>query len=191
MRVAFQGELGAFSELAIAQCWPDAEPVPCREFADVTRAVETGAVHAGVLPIENTIIGPITAARAALAAAAVTITGETTVPIRPLLLACPGVTLADVRQVSSHPAALAQCAAFLARHPEWEIVAAYDTAGAARDLAAACDLTRAVIASAAAAQRYALRTLQTHVADREDSATTFVTIHPALTAPPAAARRAR
>jgi len=131
-----------------------------------------------VLPVENTIIGPITAARAALAGAraAITITGETTVPIHPLLLACPGVTLADVRRVSSHPAALGQCAAFLERHPEWRIIVAYDTAGAARDLAASPDMTHAVIASAAAAQRYALHTLQTHVADREDNATSFVTI---------------
>lgn len=181
-RVAFQGELGAFSELAIRQCWGDtAHAVPCREFTDVVHAVASGAVDAGVLPVENTIIGPIVAARAALAAAgaAVTITGETTVPIHPVLLACPGVTLADVRHVSSHPAALGQCAAFLARHPEWHIVVAYDTAGAARDLAATSDMTHAVIASAAAAQRYALHTLQTHVADREDNATTFVTIEPA------------
>jgi prephenate dehydratase len=167
MRVAFQGERGAFSELAIAQCWgADALPVPYREFADVTRAVAAGEVDAGVVPVDNSLIGPIEAARAALAAAAVTITGETRVAIRPLLLACPGVTLADVRHVSSHPAALAQCAAFLARHPEWRVTIAYDTA----------DPTRAVIASAAAAERYALSVLHTDVADRADNTTRFVTI---------------
>jgi prephenate dehydratase len=139
MRVAFQGERGAFSELAIVQCWGEA-------------------------------------ARAALAGAAVTITGGTSVPIRPLLLACPGVTLADVRHVSSHPAALAQCATFLARHPQWLLVTAYDTAGAARDLHLAPDPTRAVIASAAAAERYALSVLHAQVADRDDNTTRFVTI---------------
>ena len=176
-RVAFQGERGAFSELAIAQCWGNAaESVPCREFVDVVEAVATGAVDAGVIPVDNSLIGPIAAGRAALAAAAVTITGETSVTIRPLLLACPGVTLADIRQVSSHAAALGQCAAFLAGHPDWDVVAVYDTAGAARDLAAAPDRTRAVIASAAAAQRYGLDVLQTHVADREDNTTRFVTI---------------
>ena len=177
MRVAFQGELGAFSELAITQCWGEAAlPVPYREFADVTRAVAVGDVDAGVLPIDNSTIGPIDAAHAALATAAVTITGETRVAIRPLLLACLGVTLADVRHVSSHPAALGQCAAFLARHPEWQITTAYDTAGAARDLHRTPDPTRAVIASAAAAQRYALSVLHAHVADREDNTTRFVTI---------------
>jgi prephenate dehydratase len=177
MRVAFQGELGAFSELAITQCWGEAAlPVPYREFADVTRAVAAGEVDAGVLPIDNSIIGPIEAAHAALATAAVTITGETRVAIRPLLLASPGVTLADVRHVSSHPAALGQCAAFLARHPEWEIITAYDTAGAARDLHRAPDATRAVIASAAAAERYALSVLHAQIADREDNTTRFVRI---------------
>jgi prephenate dehydratase len=177
IRVAFQGEFGAFSELAITQCWGDAaESVPCREFADVTHAVATGAVDAGVLPVENIIIGAIDAARAALANAAVTTTGETTVIIRPLLLACPGVTLADVRHVSSHPAALGQCAAYLGRHPAWRVMVASDTAGAARDLAATGDQTGAVIASVAAARRYGLETLQTHIADRDDNATRFVRI---------------
>jgi len=176
-RVAFQGELGAFSELAIAQYWGGgAEPIPYREFTDVTRAVQAGEVDSGVLPIENTTIGPITAARAALAATALTVIGETQVAIRPLLLALPGVTLDAVRHVSSHPAALAQCAAFLAGHPHWTIVPAYDTAGAARDLAQTRDPARAVIASAAAAQRYALHVLQTDVADRADNTTRFLVI---------------
>jgi prephenate dehydratase len=179
IRVAFQGELGAFSELAIAQVWNgDAEPVPCREFADVIDAVTRGAADAGVLPVENSIIGAIVGARAALdaAAATITITGEATVAVDPLLLASPDTTLSHVREVASHPAALGQCAAFLARHPEWRIVAAYDTAGAARDLQRAPDPARAVIASAAAAQRYGLHALHTNVADRAGNTTRFVTI---------------
>jgi prephenate dehydratase len=176
-RVAFQGELGAFSELAILQYWgDDGEPVPCREFTDVTRAVLTGAVDAGVLPLDNTTIGPITAARAALADTPLAITGETRVPIHPLLLALPGVPLDDIRHVTSHPAALGQCAAFLTSHPEWTIIPSYDTAGAARDLVRSGDTTRAVIASAAAAQRYALAILQSGIGDRADNTTRFVVI---------------
>jgi prephenate dehydratase len=177
--VAFQGELGAFSELAIAAMFNGAAtPVPCREFTDVVRAVRSGAVDAGVLPLANSTIGPITAAQSALDAAgdAVAVTDDTRVPIRPQLLACDGTILGEVRTVSSHPAALAQCAQFLARHPEWTIVPAYDTAGAARDLAISRDPTHAVLASAAAASRYALTVLQTDVADRLDNATHFVTI---------------
>jgi prephenate dehydratase len=176
LRVAFQGERGAFSEMAVAQWRADADPVPYREFTDVTRAVAAGDVNAGVLPVENTTIGPITAARAALGDSGLQVIAELLVPIDPMLLAGPGVTLADVRTVASHPAALAQCTAYLARHPAWAIVPVYDTAGAARDLAATPDATRAVIASAAAAQRYALSILEPHVADRADNSTRFVVI---------------
>ena len=176
-RVAFQGELGAFSELAIAQCWGDAaEPVPCREFVDVTHAVATGVVDAGVLPVENIIIGAIDAARAALDRPDIVITGETSVSIQLLLLARPGTTLSDVREVASHPAALGQCAMLLAAYPDWRIVVAYDTAGAARDLQRAPDRHRAVIASAAAATHYGLCALLSNVADRADNMTRFVTI---------------
>jgi prephenate dehydratase len=184
VKVAFQGELGAFSELAIAQLFngaaASATPVPCREFTDVVNAVETGAVDAGVLPIYNTTIGDITAARAALDPAlnqgALAITDDAMVPIHPYLLACEGTRLQDIREVSSHPAALAQCAEFLAHHPEWSLRPAYDTAGAARDLATSRNPTLAVLASSAAAHRYALTILQTDVADRLDNATQFVTI---------------
>jgi prephenate dehydratase len=176
LRIAFQGEPGAFSELAIARWQSDAQPVPYREFCDVTRAVQAGDVDAGVLPIENTTIGPITVAWAALSESGLEVIGVLILPVDHMLLACPGVALADVRTVSSHPAALAQCAGLLARHREWAVVPACDTAGAARDLAASPDPSRAVIASAAAAQRYALSIIQSHVADRSDNATRFVVI---------------
>lgn len=184
MRVAFQGELGAFSELAITQLFNGAAtsvtPVPCQGFADVVDAVVTGVVDAGVLPVSNTTIGDITAARTildpVLGAGTLVIAGNAMVPIHPYLLACEGTRLADIREVSSHPAALAQCAQFLARHPQWSVRPAYDTAGAARNLAAACNPTHAVLASSAAAHRYGLTVLQTDVADRLDNATHFVTI---------------
>jgi prephenate dehydratase len=179
MRVAFQGELGAFSEMAIRQLWPDGvEPVPCREFGDVVQAVIDGTVDAGALPVENLIIGPIETSRAAIAAAgdAVMIVDETVLAIRPLLLALPGVTLADVRRVTSHHAALAQCVAFLAAHPEWVVEPAYDTAGAARDLVARGDRATAVIAGDVAAERYGLSVLARGIADRIDNATSFVVL---------------
>jgi prephenate dehydratase len=176
--VAFQGELGAFSELAVAEaCGREAIAIPYREFADVVRAVSTGAVDSGVLPVENLIVGPIDAARAAIAEEPrVAIAAETTVEIRLLLVAAPGVALADVRRVASHPAALGQCGRFLARHPEWAVVVAYDTAGAARDLTASGDRSGAAIASRAAAGRYGLVVLADEIADRADNWTRFVRI---------------
>lgn len=158
-------------------CGADAIPVACREFPDVVRAVRSGAVDAGVLPIHNAIVGPIEAARSALAAEpGVRVVAETSIEIRLLLLALPGVTLADVRRVASHPAALGQCGRFLARHPEWTIEPAYDTAGAARDLAASGDRRAAAIAGDAAAARYGLAVLADGIADQAENRTRFVRI---------------
>lgn len=141
------------------------------------RAVSTGVVDSGVLPVENVIVGPIDAARAAIAdEPGVAIVAETTVEIRLQLLGCPGVALADVRRVASHPAALGQCGRFLARHPDWAIEVAYDTAGAARDLAARGDRSGAAIAGRAAAARYGLAVLADEIADRPDNWTRFVRI---------------
>ena len=91
-RVAFQGELGAFSEQAVLQLWPNgAEPVPMREFIDVARAVETGDVEVGVLPIENTLAGRLIGKYDALFACdAVHAVAETVVAIHHCVLALPG-----------------------------------------------------------------------------------------------------
>jgi prephenate dehydratase len=178
IRVAFQGELGAFSEQALRQIWGDgAEPVPVRSFADVTHAVARGDVERGVLPVHNAIVGRIEASLAAIAGEPwLSIVDETTVVIKPMLLALPGVTLADITRVTSHPAALGQCRGFLGQHSEIEVVEGYDTAGAARDLVASGDRTLAVIAGPTAAERYGLAVLVEHIADRVDNLTRFVVV---------------
>ncbi len=101
------------------------------------------------------------------------IVDETTVIIRPMLLALPGVTLGEIKRVASHPAALGQCRQFLQNMPTEE---AWDTAGAARDLVASGDRTLAVIAGPAAAERYGLTVLVERVADRVDNLTRFVAL---------------
>jgi prephenate dehydratase len=137
--VAFQGELGAFSELGVAQHWEGrAEPVPMREFDAVARAVDAGEVDFGLLPVENVIAGPVAASLAAIAAwPRLRRVGETTVAIELCALALPGASLGTLRRIRSHPVALAQCGAFLRAHPHLAAEPHYDTAGAARDVAAA------------------------------------------------------
>ena len=175
IRVAFQGELGAFSEQALRQIWGDsADPVSQRTFEDVARAVAHGDVERGVLPVHNAIVGPIEPSLAAIAAEpSLSIVDETTVIIKPMLLALPGLTLAEIKRVASHPAALGQCRQFLRDMPTEE---AWDTAGAARELAASGDRTLAVIAGPAAAERYGLAVLVEYVADRTDNLTRFVAL---------------
>jgi prephenate dehydratase len=185
VRVAYQGERGAYSELAIAARWHAARPVPRRECADVVRAVTSGAAEIGLLAVENTLAGSVLPSWDALVACAeVTATAEVVLGIHHCLLAPPGAALSTIRRVDSHPVALAQCRGLFARHTELRPHAAYDTAGAARAVARAGDPRRAAIASRAAAEQYGLEVLAEGVEDRADNQTRFLAVAVAAVAEP-------
>lgn len=175
LRVAYQGAPGAFSESAIAVFWEGAvEPVPMTEFSDVVAAVSEGLTDAAVLPVENTRMGIITDCASALRASpSLRVLMETDISVRHQLLAPPGAAFATLRRVESHPAAIAQCRDWLARHPRLEVVAVSDTAAAARDVAASGDRGRAAIAGAAAGVRYGLSILARDLQDDPDNRTRF------------------
>lgn len=190
-RVAFPGERGAYSEDAVVAMWPGAEPVPARYPLDVAQAVVAGDVEAGILPVENSLAGSVVASYDALAECdELHAVAERVVRIRHCLVAASGATLESIEVVESHPLALAQCTAFLARHPRIEVRAATDTGRAARDVAEARDPRRAAIAGIAAAQRYGLCVLATGIEDRADNQTRFLAISctPAVIARGTAAR---
>src|SRR4029453_4330881 len=132
MVIAFQGETGAYSEAAGAKFAPDATLLPCPAFGDVFAAVEDGRAACGVLPIENSIGGTIHRNYDLLVQNELKIVGEVELPGRHSLLALPGTRMEDLRQVFSHPQALAQCDRFLRSLKGVEIVASYDTAGSAK-----------------------------------------------------------
>ena len=178
LRVAFQGEAGAFSEEAIVQLWgAEAEPVPMRTFADVMDAAETGSVDYGLLPIESTLMGGIDSAYDLLAMHdGLLIVAETIVPIRLCVLGIPGATLAELKQLHSHPLMLAQCAHFLERHKHIAPVPAWDTAGAARAVMQAGDPTRAAAGSRRAADRFGLELLVDRIEDRPDTQMRFLAV---------------
>lgn len=196
LRVAFQGELGAFGDAAIRSRWGSAaSPVPARSFDEVVALVATGAVESAVLPVWNSTIGPIAPALAALerAAAPLASVGEIDLPVRHALLGLAGATLDELRAVGSHPAALGQCARWLAARPRITARRAYDTAGAARELSrlgsgapdesgalpwyagltSVAPTQLAAIASAAAAERYGLVVLADAVQDDPTNLTRF------------------
>jgi prephenate dehydratase len=184
-RVAFQGAPGAFSEEAVRACFgADVEPVPCREFADVTRAVATGTTDLGMLPVENTLAGSVIAAYDALVRGDVQVIAEVVLPIRHFLMAPRGSDLGVLRSARSHPVALAQCSRFFAEHPRIRALAAYDTAGGAQEVAAAGDPVNGAIASRSAARRYDLEILAADIQDRDDNATRFLAITRADAASP-------
>ena len=177
--VAFQGELGAYSDEA-ARTWfgEGVETLPCREFRDVARAVTEGAASFGILPVENTLAGSVGPALDALLETDLEIVGEVVRPIRHCLLALPGGTAEGLKKVMSHPVALAQCLRFFAESSDLEAVAVHDTAGAARLVAEGGDLSVGAIASEAAAERYGLTVLARDLQDRPDNSTRFYVVTP-------------
>jgi prephenate dehydratase len=175
--VAFQGELGAFSEEAVHRFFgEEVTPIPRRAFAEVGSAVASGEVDFGLLPIENSLAGSVVGSYDVLSAGGLAVVGEVLTPIHHCLLGLPGAALEDVAQVLSHPVALAQCQRFLQTHAEMEPVVFYDTAGAAREVAGGGRKDQAAIAGRGAAARYGLVTLAEDIEDRHDNQTRFLVV---------------
>jgi prephenate dehydratase len=177
VRVAYQGEPGAYGEEAIVRYFgaEAAEPCAMPTFSAVCDAVAGGTADAGVLPLENSLAGTVGDALDALAAGSLTVTGEVLHPIRHHLLVIPGASIADIAQVTSHWQALAQCQRYLARH-RWDLVPTADTAGAARQLAADGNPRVAAIASERAAALYRLTIAAREIQDAPHNVTRFAVI---------------
>lgn len=187
--VAFQGTFGAFGELAARTRFPDGEPRAMPTFERVVASVEAGISDFGVLPVWNSVLGEIPFTREVLLAGLVEVVAEIAVPIDLCLLARRGVALETVAYVGSHPAALAQCRRYFAAHPRLTPCPAWDTAGAARDLAdfgapyawyeqlpGAGPRTLAAIANAETAERYGLAVLARGLQDVADNVTRFAVL---------------
>ena len=176
MLIAFQGETGAYSEAAGAKFDPTATFLPCPAFEDVFAAVEAGRAGCGVLPIENSIGGTIHRNYDLLVQNELTIVGEVELPVRHLLLALPGTAFEDLKQVYSHPQALAQCDRFLRSLKAVEIVASYDTAGSAKMIREQQMAGVGAIASERAAAVFGLETLKAGIQDHADNTTRFLIV---------------
>ncbi len=171
--VAFQGEHGAYSEQAARQHFgPEVTTLPCRAFSDIIAALQDGRAAFGMLPVENSLAGTVVPAYDLLIDYDLHIQAEVILRVEHCLMAPPGTVLADVRRVRSHPQALMQCEATL-RRMGLEPVEYYDTAGAARDLAAGPQPGLAAIASALAAETYGLDILVQHLEDQDFNFTRF------------------
>lgn len=175
MRVAFQGERGAYSEQALLDRFPEADPVPLHALDDVFEAVATGDVDAAVVPVENSQAGSIARAYDLLRQHDLFITGEIILPIEHCLMALPGQGLAEITRVHSHPSALAQCQAFLEEHG-LEPVAEADTAGSARKVAEEALAGEGALAGRQAAVDHGLEILAEDVATTPHNRTRFVVL---------------
>lgn len=182
--VAFQGILGAYSEEATRCLFPDARLQPLDTFEAVFAAVEDGTADRAVVPIENAVFGSVSINYDHLRAHAITIVNEVHLRIHHHLMAPSGATAGDLRVIRSHPQALGQCRSSLRMlAPQAETESAYDTAGAARDVAEVGDPTVAAIASRRAADRYDLTVLAAGLEDNAQNYTRFLTLAPPDTRP--------
>jgi len=173
--VAFQGERGSFSEEAVYKLLGHRTRVlPCETFSATFHRVTKGEANACLVPIENTLAGSVYESFDLLLESHLHIVGEVNLRIVHNLIAPPGTARKDIRQVYSHPVALAQCSRFFNQHPQIEKIPFYDTAGAVKMLADRRLRGAAAIASRVAAEVYRARMLATHLEDHHENYTRFL-----------------
>lgn len=177
MIVGYQGEPGAFSDEAACRRFGNPDTRGYATFEALVDALSRGHVELAILPVENTIVGPIVGALTALErASGIRTIEEVAHPVEQCLVGVRGATVEGLTVVRSHPVALEQCSEFLARHPRVQSEVVEDTAGSIRAIAQCGDVRVAAIGPAAAAVRYGAVVLSRGIQDRRDNVTRFAII---------------
>jgi len=174
-KIAFQGELGANSHIACNEAYPGYQPLPCSTFEDAFAAVRSGRADLAMIPIDNSVAGRVADIHHLMPQSKLHIVAEWFLPVQHQLMAPKGATLKTIRTVESHVHALGQCRNIIRALGVKAVVAA-DTAGAAREVAEAGDISRAALATKLAAKIYRLRILKKDVADAKHNTTRFVVL---------------
>ena len=173
MVVAFQGELGAYSEEAAFNFFgPSIKVKPCESLDDVFKAVEGAEVPFGIVPIENSLEGSISRVYDLLLDSSLKVCGEIELRVVHCLIASPGTRLDLIKKVYSHPQALGQCQAFL-KHLNCELIPTYDTAGSVKMIKEKEIVDGAAIASARAAEIYGMKIIASEIEDNPNNFTRF------------------
>ena len=177
--VAYQGAPGAFSEdAAFRMCGVGTVLKPCRTLEDVFRALARGEAAAAVIPVENSIAGDVPGCRALVAQHHVRTRKTVALAVVHALVASWQMPVDEVREVHSHPMALAQCRRFLTSHPQMLCVPTFDTAGALAELMRQAPRAAAAIASRRAAVHWGGVVLLDGIQDRKDNYTEFWLVTP-------------
>ncbi len=175
IKAAFQGELGAYSEIATYEYFgSDLAVVPMESFEKIFDAVSSGEVDHGVIPIENSLAGSIHENYDLLLEHDLVITGEVKLRISHNLLALPGTKVENIRRVYSHPQALSQCKSYLQGLNGVELISVYDTAGAAKRIQKDGRFEEAAVASEQAAIDYGLEVLKSGIESNHKNFTRFL-----------------
>ncbi|MEM9583325.1 MAG: prephenate dehydratase [Pseudomonadota bacterium] len=172
-KIAFQGELGAYSHEACAAARPDHEPLPCATFEDVINVVREGQAELAMLPVENTTYGRVADMHRLLPESGLHIIDEAFVRVRIALLANAGVSLDQIKTVRAHLVLIPQCRGFLSRH-NIRGEAAADNAGAAAEVASSGTTDTGALASPLAAKTYGLNIIADGIEDHDTNTTRFL-----------------
>jgi prephenate dehydratase len=172
-RIAFQGYPGAYSNLACKSAFPGMTPLPCPSFEDAFAAVREGKARLAMIPIDNSIAGRVADIHHILPHSRLHIIGEHFQRVEHCLLAIKGAKIEDLTEAHSHVHALGQCRKALKSLGLKAVVHA-DTAGAAQDVAAWGDPTKAAISSSLAAEIYGLKILKRNIEDAQNNTTRFL-----------------
>ena len=173
--IAFQGEHGAYGEVASREWRSDLIPVPCGEFAQVFEGVESGLYDYGIVPVENTLGGSVDQVNRLLINTRLYVVGAVELPIHLCLLALPETDHKEIRTVYSHPQALAQSRNFLSRN-KLDPVQYSDTAGAAKMLAERRPKGSAAVASKLCGRLYGLEIIKEDIQDLDRNMTRFLVL---------------
>jgi prephenate dehydratase len=173
--IAFQGEIGAYSDVACRAAYPKLRTLACGSFEDAFAAVESGKARLAMIPVENSVAGRVAEIHQLLPYTHLHIVAEHFQRVNHHLLVLPGTKLSDIRTVHSHVHALSQCRKFIRALKVTPVVHA-DTAGAAAEVAAKGDRSAAAIASALAGKIYGLKSLKSGIEDAEHNTTRFLVL---------------
>ncbi|MBB4304523.1 prephenate dehydratase [Rhodobium orientis] len=173
--IAFQGELGAFSNQACEEVFPGMQVLPCATFEDAFQAVKQGTAKRAMIPVDNSLYGRVADVHHLLPESGLYIIGEHFLRIRLQLMAPKGATLEGLKAVHSHTVALGQCRKFIKQHGLKAMIHA-DTAGSAALIAEQGDPTEGAIGSELAAAEYGLDIVARNIEDAEHNTTRFLVL---------------
>ena len=173
IKIAIQGELGAYSHIAVEKLYQDAEIKTCSTFEDTFKQAYNDPAYKIIIPIENSLAGRVADIHYLLPKYKLQIHGEYFLPVEHNLLGKPDATIEDIKYVRSHAQAISQCQKIIAQR-NFKPIISIDTAGSAKDLAEGKDKTIAAIASDLSAKMYNLKILQKNIEDDKGNVTRFL-----------------
>ena len=173
IKVAIQGELGAYSHIAVEKLYKDAEIKTCSTFEETFKQAYNDSSYKIVIPIENSLAGRVADIHYLLPKYKLQIHGEYFLPVEHFLLGKPGAKIKDIKYVRSHAQAISQCQNIIVKR-KFESIISVDTAGSAKDLAEGKDKSIAAIASNLSAKMYNLKIFEKNIEDEKGNVTRFL-----------------